>query len=460
MGQKNLKFQFNPEWASCNLGVFLCTECAGIHRSLGSHVSRVRSLRLDKWEDAQVDELAAVGNAMAKAKYEAHVPACYRRPNADDVSVVKEQWVRAKYEREEFVHPDRQIYQEGRIEGWLNKQGKEDGRFHPRRFVLSDGTLKYYVKESHKEPKATIPVSEINAVFCPEKIGNKHGLQLSYVKDGSTRNIFVYSEDGKTIVDWYSALRAAKLHHLQVAFPGAKESQLVPHLTRDFLREGWLWKSGPRPADQHRRRWFTLDDRKWMYHEDPLVSHKEPKATIPVSEINAVFCPEKIGNKHGLQLSYVKDGSTRNIFVYSEDGKVAFPGAKESQLVPHLTRDFLREGWLWKSGPRPADQHRRRWFTLDDRKWMYHEDPLDAYPKGEIFLGHRNEGYSVQSGGPHAFKEMPFAFTVTTPHRKFVMGAESDRDRSEWIAVLGKVMERPLTPQDTNSKARLVGLRA
>ncbi|XP_037571035.1 arf-GAP with dual PH domain-containing protein 1 isoform X1 [Dermacentor silvarum] len=343
----------DPEWASYNLGVFLCTECAGIHRSLGSHVSRVRSLRLDKWDDAQVDELAAVGNIVAKAKYEANVPACYRRPLADDVGVVKEQWVRAKYEREEFVHPDRQVYQEGRLEGWLNKQGKEDGRFHPRRFVLSDGVLKYYVKESHKEPKASIPVSEINAVFCPEKIGNKHGLQLSYVKDGSTRNIFVYSEDGKTIVDWYSALRAAKLHHLQVAFPGAKESQ----------------------------------------------------------------------------------------------------------LVPHLTRDFLREGWLWKSGPRPADQHRRRWFTLDDRKWMYHEDPLDAYPKGEIFLGHRSEGYSVQTGVPHSFKEMPFAFTVNTPHRKFVMGAESDRDRTEWITVLQKVMERPLTPQDTNMAAKLVRKR-
>ncbi|KAK8756237.1 hypothetical protein V5799_001059 [Amblyomma americanum] len=111
--------------------------------------------------------------------------------------IVQEQWVRAKYEREEFVHQDRQIYQEGQMEGWLNKQGKEDGRFHPRRFVLSNGVLEYYVKESHKEPKASIPVSEINAVFCPDKIGNKHGLQLSYVKDGSTRNIFVYSEDGK-----------------------------------------------------------------------------------------------------------------------------------------------------------------------------------------------------------------------------------------------------------------------
>ncbi|KAM7297608.1 arf-GAP with dual PH domain-containing protein 1 [Ixodes scapularis] len=343
----------DPDWASYNLGVFLCLECSGIHRSLGSHVSRVRSLRLDRWEDSQVDALAAVGNIVARQHYEAHVPASYRRPTPDDVGVVKEQWVRAKYEREEFVHPDRQVYQEGSLEGWLNKRGKEDGRFHPRRFVLRNGTLKYYVKEAHKEPKAAIAVAELNAAFCPDKIGNKHGLQLTYVKDGSTRNIFLYSEDGKTIVDWYNALRCAKLQHLQVAFPGARESQ----------------------------------------------------------------------------------------------------------LAQHLTRDFLKEGWLWKSGPRPVDQHRRRWFTLDDRKWMYHEDPLDAYPKGEIFLGHRGEGYTVVMGAPTGFKEMAFAFTVSTPYRKFVMGAENERDRSEWIDLLAKVMERPLSPQDSNMAATLVRKR-
>lgn len=64
-------------------------ECSGIHRSLGSHVSRVRSLRLDRWEDSQVDALAAVGNIVARQHYEAHVPASYRRPTPDDVGVVK-----------------------------------------------------------------------------------------------------------------------------------------------------------------------------------------------------------------------------------------------------------------------------------------------------------------------------------------------------------------------------------
>lgn len=39
----------NPEWASLNLGVLMCIECSGIHRNLGSHISKVRSLDLDDW---------------------------------------------------------------------------------------------------------------------------------------------------------------------------------------------------------------------------------------------------------------------------------------------------------------------------------------------------------------------------------------------------------------------------
>lgn len=45
---KNREF-LGPEWASLNLGVLMCIECSGIHRNLGSHISKVRSLGLDDW---------------------------------------------------------------------------------------------------------------------------------------------------------------------------------------------------------------------------------------------------------------------------------------------------------------------------------------------------------------------------------------------------------------------------
>ena len=43
-----------PRWASWNLGVFLCIRCAGIHRNLGVHISKVKSVNLDSWTPQQV----------------------------------------------------------------------------------------------------------------------------------------------------------------------------------------------------------------------------------------------------------------------------------------------------------------------------------------------------------------------------------------------------------------------
>eukprot|EP00069_Balaena_mysticetus_P016723 bmy_10024T0 len=63
--------QPDPRWASINLGVLLCIECSGIHRSLGVHCSKVRSLTLDSWEPELLKLMCELGNSTMNRIYEA-----------------------------------------------------------------------------------------------------------------------------------------------------------------------------------------------------------------------------------------------------------------------------------------------------------------------------------------------------------------------------------------------------
>lgn len=60
----------DPTWASLNLGALICIECSGIHRNLGTHLSRVRSLDLDDWPSELTKVLTAIGNHMANSVWE------------------------------------------------------------------------------------------------------------------------------------------------------------------------------------------------------------------------------------------------------------------------------------------------------------------------------------------------------------------------------------------------------
>src|SRR3989338_7649681 len=64
----------DPEWASTNLGVFICIDCSGTHRRMGTHISKVRSIRLDKWQPAHITLLRQIGNSKANALWEFNVP--------------------------------------------------------------------------------------------------------------------------------------------------------------------------------------------------------------------------------------------------------------------------------------------------------------------------------------------------------------------------------------------------
>ncbi|CAF4922284.1 unnamed protein product, partial [Rotaria sp. Silwood1] len=62
----------SPRWASWNIGVFICIRCAGFHRNLGVHISKVKSVNLDSWTGEQIAPMHAIGNSRARAVDEAN----------------------------------------------------------------------------------------------------------------------------------------------------------------------------------------------------------------------------------------------------------------------------------------------------------------------------------------------------------------------------------------------------
>lgn len=60
----------DPNWASLNLGALMCIECSGIHRNLGTHLSRVRSLDLDDWPIELIKVMSSIGNELANSVWE------------------------------------------------------------------------------------------------------------------------------------------------------------------------------------------------------------------------------------------------------------------------------------------------------------------------------------------------------------------------------------------------------
>lgn len=142
-----------PDWASLNLGVLICIECSGIHRNLGVHISKVRSLTLDVkvWEPSVLTLFQSLGNVYVNSVWEellnssesrsssasrssgstpkADRPRKFlvRKPGFNDPISVKELFIHAKYSERIFVRKatDSQHFQAVFQEIWENVRAND-----------------------------------------------------------------------------------------------------------------------------------------------------------------------------------------------------------------------------------------------------------------------------------------------------------------------------------------------
>ncbi|KAL5514781.1 hypothetical protein ACEPAG_2097 [Sanghuangporus baumii] len=93
-----------PRWASHNLGIFICVHCASIHRKIGTHITKVKSLTLDDWTKEQVENMKTIGNIKANQYWnpdERKHPLPTNMEESERDSEL-EKYIRSKYEFQRF----------------------------------------------------------------------------------------------------------------------------------------------------------------------------------------------------------------------------------------------------------------------------------------------------------------------------------------------------------------------
>lgn len=127
-------------------------------------------------------------------------------------------------------------------------------------------------------------------------------------------------------------------------------------------------------------------------------------------------------------------------------------------ILPHSRRRALRRGgsrwttggWCtskilwWAPKQRPAEQ---AWLVGPDGVCLCVQD---AYARGEVFIGSKENGYTAVPGLPPNIQgsHWQFGITIVTPERKFLFACETEPSQKDWMAAFQTVINRPMLPQE------------
>jgi hypothetical protein len=272
----------------------VCISCAGIHRSLGAHISKVRSVDLDVLESSMLDTLANVGNRRANEVYEFNRAEVAKfKPNPTDDYHKKKKFIVLKYKSRAFANPavlpplpssaeddttegTESSNESVTYEGWLTKQGNNYKAWRLRWFVLKDGTLSYFRTRGAAEPAGRIDLSiaqvKVSSLPRPNTLELVTPRRVYYLQADNSSDFFVWNEVLKKAIQ-----QSSKIAHSisnNNAATSSKELMLKGG-NADYI--GFLIKRGLQ-MKTWKKRYFVLKDNKLAYYVKP--GETTPKGSI------------------------------------------------------------------------------------------------------------------------------------------------------------------------------------
>ncbi|RLN86490.1 hypothetical protein BBJ28_00003683 [Nothophytophthora sp. Chile5] len=207
---------------------------------------------------------------------------------------------------------------------------------------------------------------------------------------------------------------------------------------------GWLIKRG-HGLRNFKRRLFCIVDNELIYHDAHDAT--EVRGRLDLNRKSTVQCLLHSGFKFAQgtysMVLYAMDNHDRDVWIrkLQERNVELLPeGSKTTRLIKQQSGNtdrgpVLFSGWLRKRG-RMVKSTKRRWFELSNATLSYYSHPQGGSRKGSIDVSRARASPldTLKTGERHSFQ-------ICTVGRNLFLHADSQEERSLWLAALASVAE-------------------
>ncbi|XP_041463647.1 arf-GAP with Rho-GAP domain, ANK repeat and PH domain-containing protein 1-like isoform X4 [Lytechinus variegatus] len=401
----------DPDWCSLNFGIVICKNCSGIHRDLGVHVSKVRSLKMDvkAFTDSALEVFLAVGNRMSNGFWEEKLDrADGVKPMPDDSIAQRKLFIEKKYrdrqyceqilwEKETLNKEFLRAVENGELMDCLRfifsganvdavhengKTAKEICYGHDNSLVIRELLEQNKPYSQHQQEVMTQEAySTVDSESSPQQL---QGQQQQKGEDPQGSPVPLprrktLEQGGRNGSPTLPARRAPP-PPTQAAPPSEELLSSVGSIQEQIRKAGYLYKTGSNRRD-FLRRYCVLEHGTFSYYQDDK-ANQAAKNTIEGTEI--VFVA-KSASKQGHDYCFEIGTTTGRLFLFAAEDEADRKNWMHSLVKFHTPEcmwrdceDYEYAGFLRKKIGRSSTTWHRLWFLLKGKLLSFYSAEKDG----------------------------------------------------------------------------------